>query len=274
MRNHACQFANNCAAYKLNRCQGCSKANDTATKEETSAMNHHDCVMALAMNHDPATVIVGNTKIPVLITDVDSRHMAGCAPDTKFTCQVVNTADMTNHRRPPALDRIAAAAVAAAKIASVPTEALTVGREMHEAYVAESTRYANRGGFTLPRGGEFVIDRVYFNDPVTVVLWKDGTKTIVRCQEGDTYSAETGLALCFAKKALGNKGSFNDVFKKHIPEEEHEEKAANTPEGCEHCRGLEDTDRVMHVRRPGGLTVETKFDYCPVCGRELKNNEN
>lgn len=62
------------------------------------------------------------------------------------------------------------------------------------------------------------IKNVYFNDPVTVVLWNDNTKTIVRCQEGDTYSKETGLALCIAKKALGNKGNFNDIFKKWIPE--------------------------------------------------------
>lgn len=63
------------------------------------------------------------------------------------------------------------------------------------------------------------IKNVYFNDPATVVLWDDGTKTIVKCQDGDTYSRETGLALCMAKKALGNKSAFNDIFKKWIPEE-------------------------------------------------------
>lgn len=64
------------------------------------------------------------------------------------------------------------------------------------------------------------IKNVYFNPPVTVVLWDDGTKTIVRCQKGDTYSKETGLSLCIAKKAMGNKSNFNDIFKKWIPEEE------------------------------------------------------
>lgn len=67
------------------------------------------------------------------------------------------------------------------------------------------------------------IKNVYFNDPVTVVLWDDGTKTIVRCQKGDTYSKETGLSLCIAKKALGNKGNYNDIFKKWIPEEKKTE---------------------------------------------------
>ena len=32
------------------------------------------------------------------------------------------------------------------------------------------------------------IKKVIFNDPATIVLWDDGTKTVVKCSEGDTYS--------------------------------------------------------------------------------------
>ena len=60
------------------------------------------------------------------------------------------------------------------------------------------------------------IVKVHFNDPATVVLWADGTKTVVKCQDGDLYSKETGLAMCIAKKVLGNKGNFNQFFKKYI----------------------------------------------------------
>jgi hypothetical protein len=63
------------------------------------------------------------------------------------------------------------------------------------------------------------IERVIFNDPATIVMWTDGSKTIVKCQPGDTYDAEKGLALCISKKYFGNKGNFNEVFKKWIPEE-------------------------------------------------------
>lgn len=61
------------------------------------------------------------------------------------------------------------------------------------------------------------ITNAYFNNPVTVVMWDDGTKTIVKCQDGDVYSEETGLSLCITKKALGNMGNFNNVFRKWIP---------------------------------------------------------
>ena len=63
------------------------------------------------------------------------------------------------------------------------------------------------------------IKKVIFNDPATIVLWSDGTKTVVKCQEGDTYSKELGLAMCISKKYLGNKGNFNEVFKKWIQDE-------------------------------------------------------
>lgn len=63
------------------------------------------------------------------------------------------------------------------------------------------------------------IKDVIFNNPATIVLWEDGTKTVVKCQEGDTYSKELGLAMCISKKYLGNKGNFNEVFKKWIPDE-------------------------------------------------------
>ena len=58
------------------------------------------------------------------------------------------------------------------------------------------------------------IRKVIFNDPATIVLWNDGTKTVVKCMEGDTYSQEKGLAMCICKKALGNQ--YHKVFKEWI----------------------------------------------------------
>ena len=64
---------------------------------------------------------------------------------------------------------------------------------------------------------------VYFNDKkmTTVIKWKDGTITKVKTQtdKGDTYNPEIGMAMCICKKVFGNKGNFNEVFKKWLPEE-------------------------------------------------------
>lgn len=62
----------------------------------------------------------------------------------------------------------------------------------------------------------FLIKKVIFNDPATIVCWFDGTKTVVKCQNGEKFDKEKGLALCFMKKVKGNKSNFNNVFKEWI----------------------------------------------------------
>lgn len=67
------------------------------------------------------------------------------------------------------------------------------------------------------------IKNVIFNDPATIVFWSDGTKTVVKCQDGEPYDAEKGLAMAISKKALGNQGNYCNVFKKWLPEEEEDD---------------------------------------------------
>lgn len=64
------------------------------------------------------------------------------------------------------------------------------------------------------------IKDVIFNPPATIVLWTDEAKTVVKCQEreNDEYSKEVGLAMCICKKVYGNKGNYNNIFKKFIKE--------------------------------------------------------
>ena len=58
------------------------------------------------------------------------------------------------------------------------------------------------------------IERVIFNKPATVVFWKDGTKTVVRCSKNDKFNKTMGLAMAICKKVYGNKGTYNEVFKR------------------------------------------------------------
>lgn len=62
------------------------------------------------------------------------------------------------------------------------------------------------------------IKNVIFNNPATIVQWSDGTKTVVKCQKGDTYSKETGLAMAILKKVYGNRGRYNDIISKWVKE--------------------------------------------------------
>lgn len=65
-------------------------------------------------------------------------------------------------------------------------------------------RYKNPGG-----GAKKVI----FNYPATIVLWNDGTKTVVKCGDDEVWDPEKGLAMCIVKKAFGNKGNYWNVVR-------------------------------------------------------------
>ena len=66
---------------------------------------------------------------------------------------------------------------------------------------------------TLP-----AIKDVKFAPPATIVFWSDKTKTVVKAQGTDVYDPEKGLAMAIIKKLFGNKGNYNNLFHKWIPE--------------------------------------------------------
>lgn len=66
---------------------------------------------------------------------------------------------------------------------------------------------------------EAKIKKVIFNDPATIIFWSDGTKTVVKCSEGDEFDKEKGILYASLKKfcngieynnILKNIGSFGD----------------------------------------------------------------
>ena len=76
------------------------------------------------------------------------------------------------------------------------------------------------------------IKKIIFNNPATIVYWEDGTKTIVKCGSGDTWDKEKGLAMCFVKKLLGNKGNFNEKIKKYVKEDVYVKPEPPTTKGA------------------------------------------
>lgn len=97
----------------------------------------------------------------------------------------------------------------------------------HEDFL-DSMRYSTNflRHFLKEDNMNYRIKDVIFSGPCTIVLWKDGTKTIVRC-ENEFFDREKGLAMAICKKVLGtNKSGSNyyDIFKKWCSEEEDAKK--------------------------------------------------
>ena len=67
------------------------------------------------------------------------------------------------------------------------------------------------------------ITKVIYNDPATIVFWSDGEKTVVKCQgtgrKKEKFDKEKGLAMCIAKRALGNRSNFNNVINAFVNDE-------------------------------------------------------
>ena len=63
------------------------------------------------------------------------------------------------------------------------------------------------------------VKNLYFNKAkgITVVVWADKSITKVTCYNED-FDEEKGLAMCYMKKVLGNKGNFNNKLNKWLSE--------------------------------------------------------
>ena len=52
---------------------------------------------------------------------------------------------------------------------------------------------------------KFDYDKIIFNGPATIIIWKDGSKTIAKASEDEfDFDPEKGVAICFMKKMLGH----------------------------------------------------------------------
>jgi hypothetical protein len=94
--------------------------------------------------------------------------------------------------------------------------------------------------------------KVIFCGPATTILWTDGTKTTVRCYSEDVWEDEVGIAMCYLKKMLGNKGNYNNIFREAMKVavvQELKEKLASTIDSSMHTSSAlddmaNDTDKM------------------------------
>lgn len=79
------------------------------------------------------------------------------------------------------------------------------------------------------------IERVVFSGPATIVFWDDGTKTVVKCTDGDDYSYEVGIAMATLKKIFGEsygtyrhavRDAINDAIERAEQKEESSKRLA------------------------------------------------
>lgn len=75
----------------------------------------------------------------------------------------------------------------------------------------------DRAGCWTPCGAvkdpRMIVDKIIANPPATIVFWKNGDKTVVKCSPDDEFDIEKGVAVAFMKYMFGNTGKFNELFR-------------------------------------------------------------
>lgn len=78
-----------------------------------------------------------------------------------------------------------------------------------------------------------MIDRVIFNDPATIIIWKDGSKTVVKRSDDDIWDPEKGFCMAIIKKLYGHTS-----FIKKFMEPEEEIPILTIEEACESLKNF------------------------------------
>ena len=86
------------------------------------------------------------------------------------------------------------------------------------------------------------IEKVIHNNPKTVVIWSDKTKTIVSCGEDAEFDEYVGFTAAVMKKLFGSNTKVKKIMKaktvvskKKIEKDKQEEVCTHNPEGCTKC---------------------------------------
>ena len=101
-------------------------------------------------------------------------------------------------------------------------------RDLYTPYSGDILRHSKRAkaskyvSYDRKEREKLVPKKVIFNPPATIVFWKDGTKTIVKCREDDIFDEEIGLSMAIAQKFAGDRSKFKKIVKKASrPQEKH-----------------------------------------------------
>lgn len=118
---------------------------------------------------------------------------------------------------------------------------------------------------------KYDIKKVIFSGPCTIVFWADGTKTMVRAQENETVEdKEKGLAMAIAKRVYGDKGNYNNIFKRWIYGAEWKKKKRKIKKAIKLARKNDDPNYAEYLKD----LMHKDFDLAVTAANEYANKVN
>lgn len=104
------------------------------------------------------------------------------------------------------------------------------------------------------------IKKIIENNPATVILWEDGTKTMAKCQDSDEFDFEKGVLICSLKKLIGNKAT-NELLKRI----ESQPKNSKSCKDCQFNKAAFTSFPCNQCREKDGLRTEFMPKLCQSC---------
>lgn len=59
----------------------------------------------------------------------------------------------------------------------------------------------------------YMVKKLIYHGPATIVYWADGEKTVVKCMDADTFDPMAGFCAAPAKKVYGSTGTVKQIIK-------------------------------------------------------------
>lgn len=129
-------------------------------------------------------------------------------------------------------------------------------------YSRQSTERAEKNDIVRLGMCNVSIRKVIFNDPATIVLWSDGTKTVVKCGPEDTFDMEKGLAMAIVKKMAGNDNRFHKVFKQYLKKEKKEPGSIGSI-----------SDMMAGLKQAAAITTKTIHEFAHMAAAKAERGE-
>lgn len=97
---------------------------------------------------------------------------------------------------------------------------VTLTNDIFKGYIMEDVMRTNEMFYRIG----LIPTKIIYNPPATIVLWADGTKTVVKCSAEDEYNEYYGFLCALGKKMFGTnshlKKLIDEKAERHYPEDE------------------------------------------------------
>lgn len=99
------------------------------------------------------------------------------------------------------------------------------------------------------------IKKVIFNNPATIILWNDGTKTVSKCHN-EKFDKEKGFAMAVAKKTVGSYAKIKKLIDQAVKQDTFPFATKKEAEIFFHDKPqLEKSKKIMHMKiNPYGVS--------------------